>query len=169
MSKHTPEPWGLDDDLGHTAFILDANGSAFASMGAIDSNPNGVADARRIVACVNACRGLPTDELEQKGLVAAVGTELLEERRRTGMAIDAAIRNGVVPDKHPLRSRLEMLANHRQREQELLAALVAVTDHFAKVMGGPMISGQGVTFANGVDGIPTIKRAREMIAKAKGE
>lgn len=35
-------------------------------------------DARRIVACVNACRGLPTDELEQKGLVAAVGTQLLE-------------------------------------------------------------------------------------------
>ena len=35
-------------------------------------------NARRIVACVNACRGLPTDELEQKGLVAAVGTQLLD-------------------------------------------------------------------------------------------
>lgn len=49
--------------------------------------------------------------------------ELLEERSRTGMAIDAAIRDGIVPDEHPLRSRLEMLANHRQREQALLAAL----------------------------------------------
>lgn len=47
--------------------------------------------------------------------------KLLEERSRVGLAIDAAIRDGVVPDEHPLRSRLEMLANHRQREQELLA------------------------------------------------
>lgn len=57
---------------------------------------------------------------------------------------------------------------HQQRD-DLLATLTAITDHFANVMGGPMISGQGVTFANGVDGIPTIKRARELIAKAKGE
>lgn len=42
------------------------------------ASEEGKANARRIAACVNACRGLPTDELEQKGLVAAVGSELLE-------------------------------------------------------------------------------------------
>ncbi|MEV3812334.1 hypothetical protein [Aeromonas allosaccharophila] len=44
-----------------------------------------VADARRLVACWNACHGLPTDELEQKGLMCAVGTQLLllEQHRDT--------------------------------------------------------------------------------------
>lgn len=60
--------------------------------------------------------------------------KLLEERSRVGLAIDAAIRDGVVPDEHPLRSRLEMLANHRQREQELLAALERLLP-WAEVMG----------------------------------
>lgn len=55
---------------------------------------------------------------------------LLMQRSDTGLAIDAAIRDGVVPEQHPLRSRLEMLANHRQREQELLAALQLAKDMF---------------------------------------
>ena len=41
---------------------------------------------------------------------------LLEERNSTGIAISNAILVGVVPDKHPLRSRLELLANHHKRE-----------------------------------------------------
>lgn len=45
----------------------------------------GRANARRIVACWNACHGLPTDELEQKGLACAFGTQLLllEQHRDT--------------------------------------------------------------------------------------
>jgi hypothetical protein len=49
---------------------------------------------------------------------------------------------------------------------ELLDALVKITDHFAAVMGGPMIAGKGVEFADGVECIPTIKAARAAIAKA---
>lgn len=43
------------------------------------------ANARRLVACWNACHGLPTDELEQKGLMCAVGAQLLllEQHRDT--------------------------------------------------------------------------------------
>lgn len=43
------------------------------------------ANARRLVACWNACHGLPTDELEQKGLACAFGTQLLllEQHRDT--------------------------------------------------------------------------------------
>ncbi|MGY6037818.1 hypothetical protein [Aeromonas sp. AE23HZ002T15] len=132
MSKHTQEPWlrssddfvaAESDQLNNGEYILSCFG------------PDQAANARRIVACVNACRGLPTDELEQKGVVAAVGTELLELDRQCG---------------------------------ELLAALVATTEHLAKVMGGPLIAGAGVTFANGVEGIPTIMKARAAIAKTKG-
>lgn len=45
-------------------------------------------------------------------------------------------------------------------------ALKAITDHFADVMGGPFLG--HVTFADGVEGIPTIKAARAALAKAEG-
>lgn len=51
------------------------------------------------------------------GLQAKV-QELLEERNRTGLAIDKAIMAGEVPEQHPLLSRLQMLANHRQQLAE---------------------------------------------------
>lgn len=61
--------------------------------------------------------------------------KLLEERSRVGLAIDAAIRDGVVPDEHPLRSRLEMLANHRLREQDLRAEVERVNNQINEMPG----------------------------------
>ena len=52
------------------------------------------ANARRLVACWNACHGLPTDELEQKGLMCAVGTQLLLLEQHRDTLIEAL--NGVV-------------------------------------------------------------------------
>lgn len=44
------------------------------------------ANARRIVACWNACHGLPTDELEQNGLASAFGNQLLQvEQQRDAL------------------------------------------------------------------------------------
>jgi hypothetical protein len=47
--------------------------------------------------------------------------------------------------------------------ERLRAALRAITDHFAGVMGGPMIQGAGIKFENGVEGIPTIAAARALL------
>ncbi|MDM5117230.1 hypothetical protein [Aeromonas hydrophila] len=72
-NKHEREPWVLGGCSGRMV----TTPSGYVGDGYIadvDTKDN----ARRIVACVNACRGLPTDELEQKGVVAAVGTQLLE-------------------------------------------------------------------------------------------
>lgn len=55
---------------------------------------------------------------------------LLEERNSTGIAINNAIRSGILPDKHPLRSRLELLANHHKREQALADGMVSMADRF---------------------------------------
>lgn len=88
MNKHTPEPWHLPQ--GDLIFVSKVGGRGYvAKMMPLDAPrdrkglPTDISDemcanARRIVACVNACRGLPTDELEQKGLVAAVGNQLLD-------------------------------------------------------------------------------------------
>lgn len=76
--KHTPEPWQVHQDASGDVFVSSAKTSFhIAEIGSEDDEAV-IPDARRIVACVNACRGLPTDELEQKGLIAAVGTQLLE-------------------------------------------------------------------------------------------
>lgn len=88
MSKHTPEPWATEYRERHDGTfaqeIFDADGETIAILAWHPVRLDGWTktdreeNARRIVACVNACRGLPTDELEQKGLISAVGTELLE-------------------------------------------------------------------------------------------
>lgn len=80
--KHTDEPWHLG--TGFLA-IYDQYGWGVAGVTEHPHQVSGerVANARRIVACVNACRGLSTDELEKHGLVSAVGTELIElEKQR---------------------------------------------------------------------------------------
>jgi len=52
------------------------------------------ANARRIVACWNACLGLPTDELEQRGLASAFGNQLLHAERQRDVLLEAL--NGVL-------------------------------------------------------------------------
>jgi hypothetical protein len=49
----------------------------------------------------------------------------------------------------------------------MLKALEKITGHFAGVMGGPLVTGQGIAFANGIEGIPTIANARAAIAAAR--
>lgn len=96
------------------------------------------ANARRLAACWNACDGFTTEELEAhtgprllrarlEGAFARID-ELLSERSRVGIDISSAILSGIVPDRHPLRSRLELLANHHKHEQALADGMVAMAD-----------------------------------------
>jgi len=58
---HSPEPWGYNDD-----FCRDSANSivwAYAWHAGEDHLPS-EENARRIVACVNFCRGVPTYQLE---------------------------------------------------------------------------------------------------------
>lgn len=61
--QHTKEPWGYDGHSGIGAINSDQfNGGYFTAevMG-----PDKEANARRIVACVNACAGLENDQLDK--------------------------------------------------------------------------------------------------------
>ncbi len=51
----------------------------------------------------------------------------------------------------------------KQKIERLRDTLRMVTDHFAEVMAGPLITGAGVEFQNGVNEIPTIARARKLL------
>lgn len=63
--KHTAEPWEISK-IGTTGQYreITANFGRFSGMVATVYGPDCDADARRIVACVNACAGLSTDKLE---------------------------------------------------------------------------------------------------------
>lgn len=65
--NHTPTPW--ERDLSTRADIKSVNGRRIASTWGVTLN-NGEnstlesrANADRIIACVNACEGIPTDKL----------------------------------------------------------------------------------------------------------
>jgi hypothetical protein len=49
--------------------------------------------------------------------------------------------------------------------KEAVSILADVVDYLAAVLDGPMIAGAGVKFVNGVEGIPTIARARKFLVR----
>jgi len=70
MSEHTPEPWFAEEyfDKNHDRFLFDIraeNEEIVGSEGLWTSESSDRANARRIVACVNACKGISTDRLEK--------------------------------------------------------------------------------------------------------
>ncbi len=76
MGEHTKEPWNVseeafDNDGIHESVIRGMDGRAAIAV-TLEFGPNNPgmreANARRIVACVNALRGVSTDHLEQYGL-----------------------------------------------------------------------------------------------------
>lgn len=80
VTEHTPEPWFVSD-VSSSCVTSDPAKCAgwppskevIASLddGEYIANPRAEADARRIVACVNACRSITTEELENDCLVWA--------------------------------------------------------------------------------------------------
>jgi hypothetical protein len=63
-TKHSREPWRtLLNGSGPHGVATAGSGAVVSSRGGIE-NPE---DARRIVAAVNACAGIPTSELERLG------------------------------------------------------------------------------------------------------
>ena len=79
MSKHTPEPWKIshDDSTEEWSIVTNQHGSIIANVNE-ETGPElvgytpvvrkmpGIENARRIVACVNACAGARTEALEHR-------------------------------------------------------------------------------------------------------
>ncbi len=85
MSKHTPEPWHTM--AANEWVVMDSGNANVCSCFNIDSlaasnSEHARANARRIVACVNACRGLSIENLENPKYVACLLLDpaQLEER-----------------------------------------------------------------------------------------
>lgn len=81
MIKHTQEPWvvvpSIPEEGSECFWVQGCNGQP---LGTIDGPQYGLqeANAARMVACVNACQGIPTEELEAEGLFNTVGKQLVQ-------------------------------------------------------------------------------------------
>lgn len=68
MGEYTPEPWELFSK-GTTIAVMDRSRKEIVHWAGFDSSHFRIktqrANARRIVACVNACKGIETETLEQ--------------------------------------------------------------------------------------------------------
>ena len=79
-SKHTPEPWHVDVH-DQDADIHSAFGMVACTMGHPDNqDEEGEANARRIVACVNACQSMTTEQLEARLTEGRSLAHMLTER-----------------------------------------------------------------------------------------
>lgn len=85
MSNHTPEPWSKN---AISPTVYDGNGIAILRCEGRTLIAENEANARRIVACVNACAGVSTEKLEGE---ASNLREWHEQMRLD--AIDIAARN----------------------------------------------------------------------------
>lgn len=92
MNKHTPEPWAVVPEKPTIVIMPEpceiGNGHKYVACGGGNNEEN----ARRIVACVNACAGMTTEGLETFN-VAKEMRELAEEweqyRTKLAEAIEA--------------------------------------------------------------------------------
>jgi len=75
MSAHTPAPWkvGRGSRIEAGGYIVAdmTHRPVFSGPLAPKPRPTAEADARRIVACINACEGIDTEALEVARVVIA--------------------------------------------------------------------------------------------------
>lgn len=124
---HTKEPW----KVGEFGGIYQATGGACIVSALTPSGflPNSIANERRIVACVNACRPLTTESLEMQGLAGITSSTERILREQCDTAINERIAAGKrIEEMERQRDELETeCAVHATCTKTRVEQLVAVT------------------------------------------
>lgn len=77
-NRYAPEPWRTDSECGFPQDIHDSNNELVAICTEVNFASE---NSRRIVACVNACAGIPTSRLEAGAAdILAYSMELKKQR-----------------------------------------------------------------------------------------
>jgi hypothetical protein len=120
--SYTPEPWISDEESGFPCDIhAEINGVLLArAFGDPVDALDGEANARRIVACVNACAGSPTEAIE----------EMIARRLTFGQLafLYAELKESVyaLPSGNDLRNAKLFLEQTVRQRDELLAAMETI-------------------------------------------
>ena len=137
-NKHTPEPWSAGvikykGEWHFTAVPVGNEGKITALCGLAGANgeDESIANARRIVACVNACAGFSTETLE---LIASVGGM---QHKMTATAAVASQRDELLSDLAEAKRSAEfnfeqyqdvgrLLHEECEKTEKLLAAMIHI-------------------------------------------
>lgn len=137
--SHTKEPWAIDQNYPTD---IQSKSEEICSMWARDCREDKAkANARRIVACVNACAGISTELLERGAqndwaeMMQEMETELLETKAR----LQNCIQKPCACKYEAIAGRVSTfaggackeLADYIKQRDELLAALKAAVAHQA--------------------------------------
>lgn len=68
QDQHTQEPWYASKEDGNWRVMAADENGGYTLADVYCDDPE--ANSRRIVACVNACAGIPTEQLETAGTIA---------------------------------------------------------------------------------------------------
>ena len=79
MSEHTKEPWFFSEWSDELVPIRTKSGRIVCDVGYADTDQINIFNARRIVACVNACAGIPTGMLIAAGQSAVIALRPIDE------------------------------------------------------------------------------------------
>lgn len=158
MSEYTETPWRVqhphDGERGRE--ITDNSGLHQVCQDITEAN------ARRIVACVNACEGLDTGDLESTGLVSAVGYQLIElTKQRDALLAETRLDEQAEEIERLRNTLLEVTTRHlteswkrRASDKELeqylsagIAQLEAERDNLRAELAAPAQDVEGVVEA----------------------
>lgn len=93
VGAHAPEPWGVSLGTSHV-WIHDSDTNTVFALNR-ENDRACEANARRIVACVNACAGVSTAALEDGCQPALAGTRMQRQRDELAEALRKIESSGV--------------------------------------------------------------------------
>jgi hypothetical protein len=113
---HTKEPWAVHQDASGDLFISAVEDGKWVAEIGCPGEDGAEQDARRIVACVNACAGISTGNLEQNAPVIELANKYNQVIQQRDEHRDGRL------------AALEKLVVSEAQRDELLAALSEVVD-----------------------------------------
>ncbi len=128
MSEHTKEPWAYEAKPVRNGYVFVIE-SDMISIGCCygSTNPmwdvcgarNGEANARRIVACVNACAGIPTEDLESRGFLSSLEKMLVRQRNAANeqVSVIAARLDAIEKQRDELAKALEEISKPMMKSE----------------------------------------------------
>jgi len=141
--QHTPEPWDDGRPLEFVEIMRNDGGKVEIIQGSkIWANVYSpktefrAARARRIMACVNACRGIPTKGLEEAaeetgGMLAVIHGFYAVQKERDGLRVKGAEWQQIAADQNNMACDLVM---ERDKAHALLAESVTILEALRELM-----------------------------------
>lgn len=131
-AAHTPEPWSCGGGIPTNIWSEASRGIRIArtDFDGDEQHPEAIANARRIVACVNACAGIETESLEADGY----GDNWAEVRRQRDAQFDAemawerAMMAAIGEDG--IKSVSDAIGKLKAERDELISALEKILSKF---------------------------------------